>query len=180
MEIAPLVVVTSPIIYAGTELRVKRGSPYHSLEEVRMIKYLILAFTLFLSSCAATGPIYQHHELSSKNNGGLYILRESKFVGSGNNSVITINNVKYTLKSGGYIFVELPVGEHVVFQKSVSLINTVKVNIKSNTNTYLQYDPAVDGTDYIGVLVPHLSVGFGEVPEKDALKILPKLKLVNP
>lgn len=31
MEIAPLVVVTSPIIYAGTGLRVKRGSPYHSL-----------------------------------------------------------------------------------------------------------------------------------------------------
>lgn len=33
MEVAPLVVVTSPIIYASTGLRVKRESPYHSLGE---------------------------------------------------------------------------------------------------------------------------------------------------
>lgn len=144
-----------------------------------MIKFYSLVLVVFLTSCAATGTKYQKHSLSNTENGGLYILRESKFLGSGNNSTIKLNDKTYTLRNAGYFFIELEPSEYTIFQKSVSLTNTVKVKIEKGKFSYVLYSPSVDGVGLIGPAspIPLIGVTFAEIKESDALNILPELRL---
>ena len=70
-------------------------------------------------------------------------------------------------------------GEYIIYQKSVSLENTVKVKVEKGSFSYVLYSPSVGGIGLIGPAspIPLIGVTFAEIKESDALNILPQLRL---
>ena len=134
---------------------------------------LITAALAFLSSCGAGGAKFSGLEKPAKDTAQVYFYRPSSFLQSGNYPNIIINDKKIgELKTGGYLKVVLPEGEHTAWFTGDNVFTWihkkrgVKLNLEKG-KTYF-YKLSITG---------QYSYSIKPVTDKEAaLKDLQKLK----
>ncbi|MEM1145564.1 MAG: DUF2846 domain-containing protein [Pseudomonadota bacterium] len=113
-----------------------------------MIRKILLISVLFLSGCAASGPLFSE-VVPAEGKGVLYVYRSNAMVNCCVSPVIYINGAESgSLKNGGYIPVVLDPGTYEVAAENTSVgFNKVstKVEIVAGKSHYVKW--------YIGDLV---------------------------
>jgi hypothetical protein len=136
---------------------------------------------LLLGGCVATGP--QFSGLRSEMGAGkalLYMYRPSAIVGSAAPLNVKINGEKHDIRNDGYIVVEVPAGPVSVNASWEGVFPlTLNYTLKSGATYFVRYG---SGFGDLWLPLPNAVVGstkfqMGFVPEEQALKELPKMKL---
>jgi hypothetical protein len=96
-------------------------------------KIAILFLAVFLSACAATGPIYQPAPPPAQQDALVYIYRTDGFVLGARDAYFYVNDFNIIdLSNQGYTWFHVPAGNHTLKQKwpfDVSFgLNTLRIN----------------------------------------------------
>ena len=154
-----------------------------------MKKYIFLFLLCFsLTGCIATGAHFSGLEEIPQGKSEVYIYRESKMVAAIIASDVIIDGEKKaTLKNGGYVKINLTPGTHkIVINKSEGLLGKLspesgtivpqKITVNSGERYFFAFklnSKVMGHTYYVGRNILY------SVPEKVAVKILPKLNYSN-
>ena len=133
---------------------------------------LILFIALLFTGCAATGSHFSGVELPSKDNGAIYFLRRSNFVGAAYCPPIEIDGTDIgCLKNGGFIRDDATSGPHEIKirKRFLEVGDEITETLELRDDDVIFYEWGFLSSDSFNEVL-------GEHPKKDAIKILKSLK----
>ncbi|MFZ6642757.1 DUF2846 domain-containing protein [Undibacterium sp. TC4M20W] len=93
-------------------------------------RILTLIFSILLTACAASGPIYQAAPPPAENHARVYIYRVNTFAAGGRDAYFYVDKKNIAdLSVEGYTWFHVPAGEHTFRQKWPADIGTSSVAI---------------------------------------------------
>jgi hypothetical protein len=155
------------------------------------VKKLAISFVfiLALTSCSATGPLFNPESMEGNSKSNLYIYRSWKFFNGGGWPNIYLNGKKlFALKNNGYGILYLEPGNYEIkAEGSFFLTNwypgpaSININVEANNEYYIRVTPQHDKTIYgaSGTVAMTGSAQIVLVPKEVAMKEIVETKKVN-
>lgn len=150
------------------------------------MRAIIISFILLsVSACMATGPNFVSLNDPANGSSGVYIMRQSAFVGAAYCPPVSIDNTNIgCLKNGGYLYKELAPGKHELrFERRLLEIGKdtfVNFNINNGETMFFEWSTWINDVYVVGPIAGVTgSDGVKPHNKESALKLLPSLKSHN-
>lgn len=151
--------------------------------------FVLMYFFLFLSGCAATGPIYRPADNVNPKNAVIYVYRGTGFAFGARSAYFYINNVNvFDLDQGGYSWVSLPPGRYKLKHSwpvdVVAKSSELDIQVEAGQNLYFALNTGMCNNLSPGVCVKWgveertPEIGKTEIADKKFQKNFGALKLM--
>lgn len=146
------------------------------------MKKVFLICVILISGCSARGPIFNGVQLQDESSSTVYLFRQSAFVNSAYCPVIQVDNRDIgCLKNGGFMRLEIGVGEHNLrVRKRLLEVGgepEVTINGKKGEVLFYEWTSQLNHMSMIGSIVSaSVSEGIIKHNESTATQILGSLR----